>query len=156
MCTIVEHSRNLTRSLAQFLVLHNDDSHTSHSKILLSTSIDGIILLNINRTAEDIRRHIGNQGNVYIQIFANLRSIDGIVSSDVQIVSISRNTPSLWNEGIVGVSRRSHLYYLTKQFGLLHSFLSPNTSVQVGSFLNQEVVRNHAELQRSTATKEDY
>ena len=146
MGAIVEHSRNLTGSLTQFLVLHDNDGHTSHSQVLLSTGVDGIILLHVNRTAEDIRRHIGNQRYVHVKILANLSTVDGVVGSDVQIVSISRNTPSFRNEGIVGISRRSYLYYLTKQLSFLHSLLCPNTSVQVGSLLNQEVEGNHAEL----------
>ena len=156
MSTIVEHRRNLTRSLAQLLVLHDDDGNTSHREVLLSTGIDSVVLAHVNRTAHEVRRHIGNHRHIDIEILADFSTVDGIVGRDVQIVGISGNSPTLRDEGIVGVSRRSHLYHLTEKLSFLHSLLCPYTSVQVSSLLNQEVERNHTEFQTGATTKENH
>ena len=50
MSAIVEHGRNLAGSTTQLVVLHNDDGNTSHSQVLLSTGIDGVVLLHVNGT----------------------------------------------------------------------------------------------------------
>ena len=51
---IIEHGRNLARSLAQHIILHDDDGNTSHREVLLSTCIDSGVLGNIYRTAHDV------------------------------------------------------------------------------------------------------
>src|SRR5574344_43316 len=54
VCTVVEHCWYLTWSLAQLIVLYDDDSNTCHRQILLCTGIDTVVFCYIYGTAEDI------------------------------------------------------------------------------------------------------
>ena len=155
MCAIVKHGGNLAGSLAQRVVLHDDDGHACHSQVLLGSGIDGIVLGHVDGTREDVGRHVGNQAHGNVEILANLRTIDSVIGGDVQIVGILGHCPSLGNEGVVGVGRRGHFNYLAEELGFFHGLLGPYACVQVGSLLDEEVIGNHAELERSTATKED-
>ena len=148
MCTIINHCRQLTWSLAQEFILHDYYSYTSHREILLCTSVDSCIFRNVHRTAHDIRTHISNQRHLNIWITTQLSTIDGIVGSDVQIVCISwLEAFKLRIESIVGVGRGCDLHDLTKMLCLFHCLLGPSTRIDIGSLLDEEVGRNLHELQ---------
>ena len=72
----------------------------------------------------------------------------------MEIVSVGRNRKILRDICIVVGSRRSHFYYLAKEFGFLHGFLCPCSCVQVSGFFLQKVVGNHAEFQTCATAKE--
>ncbi len=66
MCSVVEHGGYLAGSLAQFFIFHYHDGDTGHGQILLRTGIDGIIFLDVNRSAKDVGRHIGYHGDSHV------------------------------------------------------------------------------------------
>ena len=153
---VVEHRGDVTRHLAECVFLHDDEGETSHGEVLLRTTIDEGILAHIDRTAEDVGRHVGNQRNWRVEVFAQFCTINGVVRSDVQIVCICWNLKVAWDVSEVLVGRRSHFHHLTECLGLLLCLGSPNTRVQVGSLLLQEVVGNHAEFKACTAAEEEH
>ena len=91
MRLIVQHGRNIAGYLTQSVILHDDECNTGRSQILLRTTIDTDIFGHVDRTGENIRRHIGHHRNVYVQILFQCRTVDCIVGSDVEIVCISRH-----------------------------------------------------------------
>ena len=83
VCTVVEHCRNLTRSLTQAFILYDDEGNTSHSEVLLSTCIDTVVLSNVDRTAEDIRRHIADKSYRHFRLLADFSTINSIISCNM-------------------------------------------------------------------------
>ena len=54
MCAVVEHCRYLSAHFSKSLVLDNDESDTSHGEVLLGTTVDAIVLADVNGTGEDV------------------------------------------------------------------------------------------------------
>ena len=156
MCTIVKHGGNGTVHLSEGIVFHNDDGHTRHGKVLLCTSVNAVILSHIDRTAEDVGRHITNLTHWDIQINTALGSVDSIVARRVEIIYICRNLIIFRDERVICIGRRSNFDDFAKQLGFFHGFLCPRSRVQVSSFFAKEVVRHHAKLQRGAASEEEY
>jgi len=92
MCPVVEHWRNRAWNFTQDIFLNNDESNASGCKILLGASINKRIFRNINRSAEDIRRHICNERDFYIEIFLNLCPINCIIRCNMKVIRICRNS----------------------------------------------------------------
>ena len=156
MRLIVQHGRNIAGYLTQSVILHDDKCNTCGSQILLRTTIDTDIFGHVDRTGENIRRHIGHHRNVYVQILFQFRTVDCIVGSDVEIVCISRHCIVLRNIGISRFSGRSDFNYFTECLSFFHGFLGPYTRIQVSSFLFKEVEGYHAEFQTGTTAQEQY
>ena len=156
MCTVVKHCRNLTRSLTQAVILYDDEGNTSHSEVLLGACIDAVVLSDVDRTAEDIRRHIADKSYGYFRLLADFGTINSIVCCDMQIVEVCRAFVILRIEGIASVSRRCYFYSFAYELSLFQSLLCPCTCVEIACLLDKEVERNHAEFQRSTTTEEQY
>ena len=156
MSLIIQHRWNVTGNLTQCIILNNNECNTCRSQILLCTTINTDIFRNVNRTWENIRRHIGNHWNRRIEVFLQFCTVNRVVSSDVEIICVCRDCVIFWDISICSFSRGSNFYNFTKPFSFFHCFLSPHTSVQVSSFFFQEVIRNHAELHTSTSTQEQY
>ena len=55
MCAIVEHGWYFAWSLAESVVLDDDESDTSHGEVLLGAAIDALIFADVNRTTHDVR-----------------------------------------------------------------------------------------------------
>ena len=103
MGAVVEHGGYLAGSLTQCVVLDDGEGHTCHGKVLLRTGIDTIILSHVDRTAEDIGRHVGNHANGHVEFLTYLCTIDGVVGGDVEIIDISGACPILGDKGVVGI-----------------------------------------------------
>ncbi len=156
MCLIIQHCRDITGNFTQSVILHDNKCNTGRSQILLCTAIDTDIFRHVDRTGENIRRHISNHRNVYIQIFLKFSTINSVVGCDVEIISISRYCIVLRNISISRFSGRSDFNYFTECFGFFHGFFGPYTCIQVSSFLFKEVEGYHAEFQTGTTAQEQY
>ena len=159
MCLIVQHRRDVSAHLAQTRLFDDDKGHTGRSEVLLCATIDDVVLANVNRTAEDIRTHIGYQRHITFLLvdlseflIVDLGTEDGVVGGNMEIICVLRNLVICRD----GVSACSYFDSLTKTFCLLERFLRPNTGIEVRCFLLQEVERNHAELKTCTAAKEQH
>ena len=122
----------------------------------MSSGVDDVIFGNVDRSGENIGRHIGNHRNVYIQVFFKFSTINSVIGRDVEIISISRHCIILRNISISRLCGRSDFNYFTESFGFFHGFLSPYTCIQVSSFLFEEVEGDHAEFQTGTTAQEQY
>ena len=156
MRAVVEHRGDGAAHVAEEFVLHDDEGDTGHGEVLLRTAVDHAILADINGTGEDVARHVGHEGHGAVEVLADFGTVDGIVGGDVEIVGIGGDFILLRDEGVVGIGRRGYLYDFAEELGLLQGLLGPNAGVEVGGFLLQEVVRNHAELQAGAATHEEH
>ena len=70
------------------ITAYDDEGNTSRSDVLLSTTIDEVVLRYIDRAGEDVRRHIPYETDLYIGIVAELRTIDRVVGRDVEVVHV--------------------------------------------------------------------
>ena len=70
------------------ITAYDDEGDTSRSDVLLSTTIDEVVLRYIDRAGEDVRRHIPYEANLYIGIVAELRTVDRVVGRDVEVVNV--------------------------------------------------------------------
>ena len=156
MGLIVQHSRNIAWYLAQSIILHNNESNTGRSQILLCTAVNADIFRNINRTRENIRWHIGNHRNRRVQILMKLRTINCIIGGDMEVIRIGRNSIIFRDIRIRCFRRRCHFYDFAKRFRFLYCFLRPNTGIKISSFLFKEVERHHTEFQAGATTQEQY
>ena len=156
MCLIVEHGGDSTAHLAYQVFFDDAEGHASHGEVLLSAAVDHAVLAHIEGTAEDVRAHVSNHGHGAVVVLQDLRTIDGVVAGDMEVVGIRGDGEVLGDVGEVLVLAGSHLYDLAEELGLLLGLGSPNTSIQVGSLLLKEVVGDHAELQAGTTAEEDH
>ena len=159
MRLVVQHGRDITTYLTEAGLFDDDKGHTGRSEVLLRTTVDNIVLADVNRTTQDIRTHIGYQR--YIAFLAvdlsefvvvDLCAEDGVVGRNMEIVSVLRDLIICRDR----VGAGSNFYCLTEAFGFLECFLRPYTGVQVRCFLLEHVKRNHTELERGTAAEEEY
>ena len=121
----------------------------------MSTRIDNIIFGNIDRTRENIGRHIANQTLLHIWIFTHLCSVNRIIRSKMEIIRVISDRITLRDVSIVLVFGRSDNIYLPKQLSFLDSVRSPCAGIQIRGFLIQQIVRNHTEL-HAGATAHEY
>ena len=54
MCLEVKHCRDVTAYLSEKILLHDEESHTCRTYVLLSATIDHRILAYVYRTAHDV------------------------------------------------------------------------------------------------------
>ena len=159
MRLVVQHRRDITAYLTEATLFDDDERHTCRRQVLLSTAVDDIVLAYINRTTQNVRTHIGYQRYIAFLLVdlrqllvVDLRSKDGVIGRDMEIVGILRDLV-VRRDGI-----RAGRYFncLTEALGFLQRFLAPYTGVEVRSLLLKQVKRNHAELQTCTAAEEQY
>ena len=147
-------------NLAEDVLANDYESNTSWTNVLLCTTVDKSVLLNVNWTAHDVGTHIGNKHYVVdfasVEVLADFGTVNGVVGCDVEVICISRNVPSLRNVAVSLVFRRSNDFYITEELSFLSSLLSPNASLQVSSLLVEQVSRNGHKLSASTTTEEQY
>ncbi len=153
MSAIVKHSRDSTINLAEYILLNDHESRTCRAEILLRSGIDKIIFGDINRTRENIARHIGYKAHGDIRVLAELCAIDSVISSNVEIVKIRRHLIPARIEVIVGLLGRSKHLYIAEKPSLLDSIGCPCAGVKVASLGAEKVHRSHTELQAGTTAK---
>jgi hypothetical protein len=84
-----------------------------------------------------------------------LRAIDGVVGRDVEVVGIGWDLVVFGDISVVGCCTGGNFYHFAKELGLFHGLTCPNTGVQIGGFLLQEVEGNVAKLRGSSTTEEE-
>ena len=146
MRAIVEHGWDLAWGASQFVVLHDDNGNTSHCQVLLGTSVDAVVLGNVNGTAENIRRHIADKRYGRVYFLADFRSVDGVVGGNVQVVGIRGDVKVLWDISEIGIGRCGNFHNFAVKFSLFHRFLCPYARIKIGSLLNKEVAGHLGKL----------
>ena len=159
MCLIIEHCRDITAYMAKTFLFDDNERHTGRSKVLLRTTINDVILAHVNRTAQNIGAHISYEADVTFLLvnlsqlsIVDFRTKNGVIGSDMEIISILWNLVVCWDICCAG----SHFDSLAEAFSLFECFLGPNTGVQVGCFFLHEVKRHHTELQAGTSAEEEH
>ena len=111
------------------ITAYDDEGHPCRSDVLLSTTIDEVVLREVNFTREDIRRHIPYETNLHVWIVAQLGTIDGVVGRDVEVVDIGGDfvlQPRLWIPDVVIVLRGEGDDF-TESLSFLSSLVCPRT-----------------------------
>ena len=136
--------------------IHLDDNqrYARRSQVLLRTGIDNIVFGDINRTREDIRRHIGNQRHFHVGVKAHLGTVDCIVCGDMEIVQVCRNLISLRDVAVGPVGRGCYGKCVSEPFCLFERLLCPDTGLEVSGPVLEKVHRHIQELQARTAPEE--
>ena len=156
MSLIVQHWRDVTGHFTYCIILHDNECNTGRSQIFLRTTINTDIFRNIDRTWENIRRHIGNHWNRRVKVFFQFCTVNRVICGYVKIICVSRNCVIFRDVSICSFSGRSNFYNFTKPLSFFHCFLCPHTCIQISSLFFKEVERYHAELHTSTTAQEQY
>ena len=163
VCAIIQHGRDIAVNVTEALFFDNNEGNARRSDVLLCTTIDDVVFANVDRTAQNVGRHVSYETDIafllidFLQLaLGDLRTIDGVVGSDVHVVAVLRNF-KVHRNGIGGSSEFDSFCakYASQTFCLFEGFLGPNTGVEISCFLAHHVVGNHAELQAGTTTDED-
>ena len=144
--------------LAEDVLADDVEGDTGGADVLLSTTVDETVLLDVDGTAHNVRAHIGNQHNVVDlvsgEVLADFSTVDGVVGRDVEVVGVSGNGPTLRDIAVGLVLAAGHDNGLAEVFSLFCSLLCPNTGLQVGSLLVEQVGGNIHKAGAGTATEE--
>ena len=151
---VVDHRRQRAVNLAQDVFAYNDNGNTGRTYVLLGTTVNQTVFLDIDRTAHEIGRHISHQGYRAVDVFLDFGTVNGVVGRDMEVVGIGRDGPAFGNMVVSSAFRRSNHFNFAEQLGFLHGFVSPNACIQISGFLVEKVERNIAELGAGTATEE--
>ena len=143
-------------NLSEEVLAGDDEGDAGRAYVLLCTAVDDTILLHVDGAAHDVGRHIGHEGYGAVHVVLDFRAVDGIVSGDVEVVSVGRNFVILGYIGIGLVLRRSDDYGLPEVLGFLGGLLCPYTGLEIGGLLLEEVGRQGKELCAGTATEEEH
>ena len=165
VCAVVHHGGQGVHVLtvgdfAEDVLANDNESNAGRTYVLLSTTVDKTIFLNVDGTAHDVGAHVGHQHNVvYLvgcEVLADFGTVDGVVGCDVEIVGIGGNCPSFGDVAVGLVLAAGNDNGLAEQFSFFGGFLSPNACLQIGGFFVQEVGGHCHKLSAGTAAEEQY
>ena len=124
MCTVVKHRGDVAAYLAESVLVDDGECQAGRTYVLLRTTVDEGILAYIHRAAEDIRRHIRDQGNRAVDVVPDLRAVDSVVRGDMEIIYVSGDFEAFGDiaESLVGAGCES--IGVTQTFGFLEGFLA--------------------------------
>ena len=111
------------------ITAYDDEGHPCRSDVLLSTTIDEVVLRYVDRTREDIRRHIPYETNLHVWVIAQLSTVNRVVGRDVEVVDIGGDfvlQPWLRIPDVVIVLRGEGDDF-TEGLSLLSSLVCPRT-----------------------------
>ena len=156
VCLVVEHGGDGTTDLAHDVLLDDDEGDAGHGEVLLGTTVDETVLAHVDGTGEDVGTHISHHRHGAVVVLQDLGAVDGVIRGDVEVIGVRGNGEFLGDVGEVLVLAGSYLHDLAEELCFLLSLGSPDTRVEVGRLLLEEVVGDHAELQACTATEEQH
>ncbi len=91
---VIKHGRTTAAGTAEHVITYNHHHQTAGADILLCTGIDHAELADINRTRQDIGRHVGNQGNIAVlRNPVELQAANGFVGAVMQVGGILAQLP---------------------------------------------------------------
>ena len=154
MIAVVHHRGQRTGNLAQRVLPHDDERHAGRTDVLLRAAVDHRVLAHVDRTAQNVGTHIGDQRNRRIDVGVVLRAVNRIVGGNVQIIQIRRDGVSFRNIGEVLVFRGSEHLDLAEQFGLFDRLLGPYARIDVTGFLFEKIVGHFEKLGAGAAAQE--
>ena len=131
MDIVLQHRRDdaVVIDVTNRVTAYDDEGYPSRSDVLLSTTIDEVVLREVYFTGEDIRRHIPYETHLHVWIVAQLGTVDGVVGRDVEVVDIGGDfvlEPRLWIPDVVIILRREGDDF-TEGLSFLSSLVCPRT-----------------------------
>ena len=123
-CLIVQHGRKCIWTALQQVVADNDQANAGGTHIFLGAGVNEAKRFDIKRSTQDVRRHIGNQGDIAgVRKPGPLGAFDGVIGSDVGIHRVGGKLNIAGNIGKVLILGRSHhLNGLALNLGLFDRF----------------------------------
>ena len=115
--------------MADCITTYDDEGSPCRCDVLLSTTIDQVVLRYIYLASEDIRGHVTDEADVDTGVVAKLSTIDRVVGRDVEVVDITGDFvlfPRLWVPNIVVILRGERNNF-PEGFCFLSSLISPRT-----------------------------
>ena len=97
MRLVVQHRRYVAAHLAKRIFLHYGESDSCRAYILLCASVYQGVFAHVTRTAHDVGRHVRYKRYRAVYVFLDLRTVDGIVRGDMEIVQIGWDFVSFRN-----------------------------------------------------------
>src|SRR5690606_34752117 len=91
MYLVIEYSRDLASYLSQHAFAHGYHAGACGAHILLHAGIDQREPVKVHLAAQDITAHIGHYRYIRYRYGLPLRTINGIVSGNVQVLGLGRN-----------------------------------------------------------------
>ena len=82
---VAEDGRYFFRRALQQVLADGHQGHPGRAHVLLRAGIDQPELAEVQRTGEDVRRHIGHQRSIHGGDALHLRALNGLVGGDVQV-----------------------------------------------------------------------
>ena len=149
------HRRQVADDLIEHVLADDAESHARRRQVLLRAAVDHGVFRNIDRTGEDVRRHVGDQGHGRHEVLVVLRTVDRIVGGDMHIIQVGRNGESLRDVGEVPVLGRSQHLDLAVTLGLLDGLLRPHARIHITGFLAQEIRGDFIKIGTCTAAQID-
>ena len=133
------HRRQVAHDAVEHVLADDGEGDTGRSQVLLRTAVDHGVFRNIDRTRQDVGRHVGDQGHRRVDILVVFGTVDRIVRGDVQVVQILGNGETLRDVGEVAVLGRSQNLHFAVTLGLLDGLLRPYARIHVAGLLAEEV-----------------
>ena len=125
------------------------------ARFFCAPAVDHGVFRHVDRTREDVRRHVGDQRHRRGQILVVFRTVDRIVRGDMYVVQILGNGESLGDVGEVAVLGRGQHLDFAVTFGLLDGLLRPDARIHITGLLAQKVRRNLIEIGTRTSAQID-
>ena len=154
MGLVVEHGGDVTGHTAQGTLTDDGEDDAGRAHVLLGAAVDEVIFAHVHRTGHDVGGHVGDQRAGAVDVLVDLRSVNGVVGGDVEIVQVGRDFESLGDVGVVLVLGAGDGIGLADALGLYEGFVGPDAGVQIGGLLLQVVHGYIEELQGGTAAEE--
>ena len=118
----------------------------------MSSGVDDVIFGNVDRSGENIGRHIGYKRYIYVWVKSHFCSVYRVVGGKVEIINIIGDSISFGDIREVGFFRRSDDIYFSEQFSFFDCIYSPCSGFEVSSFTVQQIIWNHTELHAGPST----
>ena len=141
-------------NLPQCVLADDGEDDAGRAHILLGATVDEGVLAHVNGTGHDVGRHVGDEGAGAVHVLLDLRTIDGIVGGDVQVIEVCGNLKALGNVAVVLVLGAGDGVGIADALGLHESLVGPYAGIQVGGLLLQIVHGHIEELQGGAAAQE--
>ena len=151
----VEHCGDVAAHLAEHILLDDEEGNAGRACVLLGAAINHGVLAHIYPAAQDIGRHVCDEGNGAVDICLDLCSVDGVVGGDVEIIQVCGDFVALGDVAVVTVLGACYCVCISEPLGLLEGLVCPYAGIKICGFLLQEVHCHIEETEACAASKED-
>ncbi len=133
------HRRQVADDAVEHVLTDDGEDRARRRQILLGAAVDHRVFRYVDRTRQDVRRHVGNQRYRRIDVLVVLRAVDRIVGGDVQVIEILGNREPFGYIGEVAVLRGGQHLDLAVTLRLLDRLLRPYARIDVTGLPTEEV-----------------